>query len=261
MIETILKKIGLAEKEAKVYLALLELAQDGVQNIAKKAKVTRPNTYVILEKLLKMGLVSNHQEGKKTLFMATSPTELESIIDKQVQNLEGHKKELKDTMSQLFAIYNTRKDKPVVRYFEGADGLEALDRYGRDQLKRNSEILNFSPLDLIKKYFPDRREKSLNERIKLGIKSKTIYTGTNNKIPDFQNKKELREGAWIPRNIFPLNGTIRVVPNWGIKLYYFDPIKPYGVLIESADLAKNMKLFFDLAWIGAKTLKNKQKKV
>lgn len=260
MLETLLEKIGLAQKEAKVYLAALELAQDSVQNIAKKAGVTRPNTYVILEKLMKLGLVSSHQEGKKTLFVATSPTELETIINKQAKDLDTRKQELKESMNQFLAIYNARSDKPVVRYFEGADGLEALDRYGRDQLKRNSEILNFSPLDLIEKYFPDRRKKSLNERIELGIKSKTIYTSTNGEIPGIQNKTELREGVWIPRSEFPLDATIRVVPNWGIKLYYFDPVKPYGVLIESKELANNLKIVFELAWEGAKTRQGKLKK-
>lgn len=261
MLEVLLEKIGLAEKEAKVYLALLELAQDSVQNIAKKAKVTRPNTYVILEKLLKMGLVSSHQEGKKTLFVATSPTELENIIDKQIKELELRKKELKESMNQMTAIYNVSKDKPVVRYFEGADGLEALDRYGRDQLGSNKEILSVSPIDVVERYFPERRKKSLNERIKLGIKARAIYTHEGGEIPGYQNKKELRDGVFIPRSIFPLDATMTIYPEWGIKLYYYDQTNPYGVSLESNALAKNMKLFFELAWVGAKAIKEKNQKV
>lgn len=252
-----LEKIGLAEKEAKVYLALLELAQDSVQNIAKKAKVTRPNTYVILEKLLKMGLVSSHQEGKKTLFVATSPTELENIIDKQIKELELRKKELKESMNQMTAIYNVSKDKPVVRYFEGADGLEALDRYGRDQLKKNTEILNFSPFDLIEKYFPDRRKKSLNERVKLGIKSRTIYTRKDGALPTAQNKQELREGVFISNDVYPFDASMTIYPEWGIKFYYYNEVNPYGVALESKELARNMKYFFELSWSGAKTLNQK----
>lgn len=72
MISTLIK-LGLSEKEAKVYLAALELAQDSAQNIAKKAGVNRPTTYVILEKLMKLGLANTLEENKKTLFVAESP--------------------------------------------------------------------------------------------------------------------------------------------------------------------------------------------
>ena len=41
MLEKILKNIGLNEKEAKIYLALLELGKSKVPEIAKKAELKR----------------------------------------------------------------------------------------------------------------------------------------------------------------------------------------------------------------------------
>jgi len=256
---TILEKLGLTEKEAKVYLATLELAQDTVQNIAKKAGVNRPTAYFILEKLMKMGLVSTLEQGKKTLFIAESPRELEHILDKEIKEIEDAKTELKDTMNQLMAIYNVREGKPVVKYFEGADGLEAMDRYGHNLLKRNEEILGIAPIDVLEKYFPKRREDSLKERIKQGVKSRTIYTHEKGEFATAKNKTELREGIMIPRQKFPFNATIAIYPQWGIKLFYFDPVNPFGVVIESKELAYNLKLFFELAWEGAKSFRRAQK--
>lgn len=40
-LENKLKELGLADKEARVYLASLELGSDTVQNIAKKSGVNR----------------------------------------------------------------------------------------------------------------------------------------------------------------------------------------------------------------------------
>ena len=45
MLERELQEIGLNEKEAKVYLATLELGQSVVQDIAKKAGVNRDNLF------------------------------------------------------------------------------------------------------------------------------------------------------------------------------------------------------------------------
>src|SRR3990172_9078574 len=138
---SLLEKLGFSEKEAKVYLAALELAEDSVQNIAKKAGINRATTYVILEKLMGFGLVSTYEKAKKTHFIAENPQELLNIIKEEELALRQREKEIKDNLSQLVAIYNLKQGKPIVRFFEGADGLEALDRFGRSELKKNTEFL------------------------------------------------------------------------------------------------------------------------
>lgn len=261
---TLLEKLGLSEKEAKVYLAALELAEDSVQNIAKKAGVNRATTYVILEKLMSLGLVSTYEKNpstalgaRKTVFVAQDPKELVNLLEEERRGIESREKELRTNLNQLNAIFNQNRAKPIVRFFEGAEGLEAMDRYGHTTLKRGGEILNIMPIDVVEKLFPERRKKSLNERIKLGITSKTIYTHENGPIPGYVNKEHLREGIFIPREKFPINATMSIYPGWGVKLYYFDETNPYGVVIEGKELAQNMKLFFDLAWIGAKEYSKK----
>ena len=52
-IQDVLKSIGLDDKEARVYMALLELGTATVHPIANKAEIKRPTTYLILEQLLK----------------------------------------------------------------------------------------------------------------------------------------------------------------------------------------------------------------
>jgi len=249
---TLLEKLGLSEKEAKVYLAALELAEDSVQNIAKKAGVNRATTYVILEKLMGLGLVSTYEKEKKTLFVAQDPKELVNLLEEERRDIEGREKELKNNLNQLNAIFNQNRAKPIVRFFEGAEGLEAMDRYGLKEVKKNTEILYIMPIDVIEKLFPQRRKAALGERVKMGIRSRVIYTHENGPIPGYQNKAELREGVFLPREKFPINATLSIYPGWGIKLYHFSESNPYGVVIEGKELAQNMKLFFDLAWIGAK---------
>ena len=54
----LLSSIGLQQKEAKVYLALLELEQGTVSKIAKLSGLKRPTIYLILDDLIKNGYVT-----------------------------------------------------------------------------------------------------------------------------------------------------------------------------------------------------------
>ena len=253
---TTLMKLGLSEKEAKVYLAALELAQDTVQNIAQKAKVNRPTTYVILEKLMQMGLISKVEKDKRTLFIAEDPRELENLLEKQKRDIEDKKNELKAVMDELKALNNTNQEKPIVKYFEGEDGLIALENYGSHTLKKNPETLSITPIDILENFFPVKRKGAVNQRVKLGIKARTIYT-YHDVIPKEIHDKELRDGVFIPRDKFPINTIMSIYPELGVKLFHLDKGKPYGVMIESKELAKNFQYYFELAWIGAKSLNKK----
>jgi HTH-type transcriptional regulator, sugar sensing transcriptional regulator len=255
MIEKLIK-IGLTEKEAQVYLAALELAEDSAQNIAKKAAVNRATTYVIMERLMALGLMSRIERGKKTLFIAEDPMELENILDEQRQAIEGRKKLLEDAMGQLRAIHNRNASKPVVRYFEGADGLEALDRYGWDQFPEGTEMTGIIPIDLIEEQFPARRKRGIEERVKRKIHSRMIYTHKDGELPPTLNEQELRTGVFLPRSQFPIDGTVQIYPGWGVKFFNFNKNHYFGVLVQNPDLARNLQEFFELAWEGAQHKKS-----
>lgn len=252
-------KLGLTDKEAKVYLAMLELAADTAQNIAKKSGVNRATTYVIIEKLSDLGLVSKIERGKKVYFVAESPTELINVLEEQRKEIDRKKAYLDDAMNMLMAVYNARQDKPAVRYFEGADGLEALDRYGHDKLKPGSQMIGITPIDLIEKYFPVRRGIAVEDRVKRGIKSKILYTRDTGEFSEEENNKQLREAEYLDRSVYPVTESIWVYEGWGVKIFNFNPSNYYGVLIENAEVAENLKIVFELAWDGIKYRKEKSK--
>ena len=83
MLKTLLQKIGLSEKDSEVYLACLELGTQPASVIARKAGLKRPTTYLILEELLKKGLVSEYTGSNVKFFTAVSPDYLLNYIEKQ----------------------------------------------------------------------------------------------------------------------------------------------------------------------------------
>lgn len=255
MLEKTLIKLGLSDKEAKVYLALLELGQDTVQHIAQSAQIRRPTAYVILEKLLRLGLVSTLAKERKTLFIAESPRELVNVLDHQLHELEERQKLLNQTLGQLMARHAT-KDKPIVRFFEGVDGLTTLDKYGQDQdFPADEEILSIVPIDILEKRFPQRRREAVAERLKYARRSRVIYTHKDGPIPDSVHTQELRTARFVSRDKLPIDTTISMYPD-SVRIFYLNLDHPYGILIEDEGIVRNMRSIFELAWLGAKEISN-----
>ena len=67
-LEDILTKVGLDEKEAKIYVALLDLGSEKVHEIAKKAGVKRPTAYVVLEQLYAKNFVIKTYHQRRAFY-------------------------------------------------------------------------------------------------------------------------------------------------------------------------------------------------
>ena len=76
----VLREIGFSEREAKVYLALLELGQTTVGPIAAKTRIQHSKVYPTLEKLIDRGLVSFIIRSKTKYFQASDPTHISNIL-------------------------------------------------------------------------------------------------------------------------------------------------------------------------------------
>ena len=81
MLEKYLQEIGLNDKEAAIYLALLQVDNSSVIDISKKTKINRSTIYFVLEGLGKKGLVSEVQVDKKVHYAAEPPERLETFVD------------------------------------------------------------------------------------------------------------------------------------------------------------------------------------
>ena len=123
MLEKYLQEIGLNEKEAAVYLALLQYDNASVIEIAGKTRINRSTTYTILESLARKGLSSETTVGKKTRYQAESPERLETFVERQKILLEEHSKRLKDIIPQIKSVQRESGEKPIVQYFEGRQGI------------------------------------------------------------------------------------------------------------------------------------------
>ncbi|MGB2791347.1 MAG: helix-turn-helix domain-containing protein, partial [Candidatus Moraniibacteriota bacterium] len=118
-LEKELQEIGLQEKEARVYIAMLELGRATAQDIAKKADVNRATTYFVMENLMKKGLASAVDEGTKQYFLPEDPSQLEAIFEKKRIEFEAQKERVSALVSELSERNALKNKNPVVKYYLG----------------------------------------------------------------------------------------------------------------------------------------------
>lgn len=242
-----LKKLNFSDKEAKVYLALLELGEAPVQKIFEKAKVNRATTYIVLEALQKRGVVSTVEKDKKTVFAAESPRALLKLFRAQEQELKEKQNEFKKTLPELEALFNLSAEKPTVKFFAGPGGVRAVrEDILQSGVKTLYNIYSKEYVDQIRALFgDDENEEFLKRERELGISIKSIYTSDSGPYEGFQLKGERK---FVPKEKFPVSGDI---------LIYEDRValttlrgKIVSVIIESREIAGTLRTIFELAWRG-----------
>jgi len=248
---TQLKHIGLSENEAKVYLAMLELGPSPVLEIAAKAGINRPTAYAQIESLKKMGLVSMQTKGKKQLYIAEDPDQLEFLIEREKKGLEQKQDELKNALPELKELFDATEDKPLVRFFEGIAGIQKVQK---DFLKtKNKKISGIFFRDDVYNKIPNQHE-YYRDRVKRGIRAKLIYSSQNGPVPKENDKGLLVESRYVPTEKFPKGADITI---------YDDKVaittlrnKVSCTVIENKEIADTFQGIFNLLW---ESLGDKQK--
>ena len=115
----VLSELGLSEKEAKVYLALLTLGEASVLSIAKTGEVKRTTVYSVLDSLKQKGLVEMVIRGLKTFYRPVDPQNLVAVI-------EERKRQLNKYLPDFLSLYNASGQGSYLRYYEGLPAIKTI---------------------------------------------------------------------------------------------------------------------------------------
>jgi len=235
----VLRQIGFSDKEAKIYLACLELGTGTVVELSRKSGITRGSTYDILEEMLEKGYVSRIHKDKHMIFNAIDPEILKKRYQDSLRDFELALPELKG----LFHKHS----RPRVRYFEGIDGIK---RVYEDTLTSTTEILNYANSKSIRTYWPAYDEEYVKQRVRKNIFLKGIAPdddyGQKVKRDD---KKCLRETRLLPSKDFHFTNEINIYDNKVAITSFGDEL--IGIIIESTEIAHTQRDIFKMAWAFA----------
>lgn len=236
MLEKYLEEIGLSDKEATVYLALLQVENSAITDLAKKTKINRTTVYPVLQSLEKKGLASEVQVGKTIHYQAAPPERLETYVERQKVILEEHASRLKDIIPQIKSTQREEGERPIVKMFEGRDGaISAYEDFYQMHDTNSKEGYFIFNRDLLESEFTEKeREKFLKIRLGKGVTPTTVYS---NKSGDFAFSTPGRR-VRIDGDEYPILCDITVIEDRVIISTLGRKI--ISILIKSSDFAKTI---------------------
>lgn len=241
MIEETLKKIGMTENEARLYLVLLKEGLSASGNLIKKTELQSSVIYHLLNSLLEKGFVSFITKNKKKLFSATDPKLLETLIDKKEKDLETMKKDFKNALSEMQHLIDSNKEEQKVTVYTGIKGIQLIFD---DILNNSKNFWNYSTRDTFSRVMPKYREYFREMRIARKIKQRMIIADDKRK-PNrpYQEKRYVPIEFSSPIGIQGYNNKVAI--------FIWDAQPPIAILLEGENVSKAFKGIFENMWKSA----------
>lgn len=230
--------LGLSQTEARVYLSNLELGPTSVQDIAKKADISRTAAYDVISALQEYGLVSTFKQGKKTFFTAEDPERAVAYFRSNVRKLRTKLEDFERVMPELKMM--SGGERPVVRFFEGREALHALFN---DLVSSNADQLDeVSNYDDIYAFLDPEHVKEARKVVDPSrMQTRILYAGQI-----AHEKRPLIEYCQLLPGLGEFHGDIWIYSN-RVAFASFTG-KLVAVIIESKPFADTARTLFEAAW-------------
>ncbi len=243
---TILKELGLNDKEAKTYLAILELGSSTIKPIADRAGVQRTSMYNFIDRLVEAGLVTQAQVRGRMHYQAVNPSHLLDIQRKRLELIE-------ENIPNFLSLYNATPNKPRIQYFEGATQMrQAL--YEETRCTHKTAFL-LPTKDLMEMIGVETMADINHKRVAAGVLGRSLRI--RDKAVPFPTS------AQSTKNLL----TVRITPpqyksSMGVGLYdtgkvgfFSSKNEGFAIMIESQELYEVMGTFYEMLWEMSEPIK------
>ena len=247
-IKSELISLGLSEKVARVYIALLTIGTAKVKELVSETGLNRSTIYVVLDQLMKKGFASISNTRGVHTYSAVSPEQvIEAMREDARKNVIAHQA-LEALVPELERIHRSSRFKPRIEVFDGTRGLK---KAFEEAINNKEKIMRvFSSTEDIFRSLPEYLPTFVANRLKQGIKMYGIHPD------DYASRQMLKtvpnagdNVTLIPRDKFSFPSDFAV---WDDSVAFMSHRPPFSVRIMSKEIAEVTKVLVDLAQVEAK---------
>lgn len=191
---SLLKKLGLTDKEIAIYLKVLEYGSLSVRRLAELTGINRGTAYDVLKKLEEDGLVRYQDRNGRQYFAAEEPEILEELLDKKMRDLNDTKEQMIGLIPELKALAGKKDLRPVSKYYEGKEGIRNVLDDILEHVPEGGEYYVYSTLGVREDIYEAYPEFN-NRRVKQKIKASTISLAQGGSTYGLDERRWLEVGA------------------------------------------------------------------
>ncbi|MEK7540480.1 MAG: hypothetical protein AAB558_04510 [Patescibacteria group bacterium] len=252
----ILSELALSKIQVTLYLTSLKHGIRSVLELSKITKINRQQIYAEADKLVDLGVYElTRRQGKK--FIPVNPVQLVEIGKKKIEETEEVLSRLSTILPQLEALSRPKKNKVVLKYFEGIPKIrEAYEEELRTS--KDTEVLAFAgSIDNTFQFFPESYWDKWNKKfVKHNSKSRMLVHMSDVARKTAENDEQYkRETRWLQN--FPLKVNIDIFNNTVLVVSFYDEV---ALWVEGHMLAQSYRIMFETLWGLARPF-NKSKKL
>lgn len=235
-IQKTIKNLGFGEKESRVYLALLEMGEGAVTEVAKRAEIKRAITYHVLDDLVLQGYAQEVLGHKVKKFAATDPMKI-------FQNVKASLEDFRFMLPVIRSLQSKAGNKPRVEFYDTPKAVLGIYRL----IDQMPSARFMSSVDRVNDFFPQ----AVNQWL-MGYKNGTIKLKGKHLLSDTEKDR------WWGREVSIYGQEVRILPEGAhtemdfsitdnmLAITSFDPL--FVVVIRSESIARSAAQLFDLAW-------------
>jgi len=248
MLSKILLKLGFNEKEARIYLCLLQRGSLVSSTISKHTKLNRSTCYSILERLHKKRIIQQYVKNNIKYYKANPPQQINYLLQLEEESLHKKQRLFKEMLPLLDKVINQNTNlDPKIKLYQGLDGIK---QSYEDSLFENDTIYSIKNLNRcpsqLKKYL---LQEYIPRRIRKKIQAKVITNQSleSRKFQE-QDKFQYRKTKIIPKEIFNFPVEINLYKDKA-SFIIFSQNKYLSLIIESQEINESLKMLFNLLWL------------
>ena len=254
-----LSELGLNETESKIYTTLLRHGQNPAAKISQLSKVSRTNTYNVLEMLIDKGLVIAESESSKTFYRANHPDSLFRYLDSREDELRSTRNRLSGVIDSLISDYQLAQDNPGVFSFEGYDG---ITRANQEIYDDREDMYFIQDRAQFYKYCGEHSPSWVSQRLRYSNWAK-IITPANDECLNLNtpDKSELRSIRYADPALLPFQIDLKMNSK-KVMITTFRSRSPVAIVISDPQIAGSFLMIFELLWslLGPEAEKGNKKK-
>ena len=240
----LLIRLGLKDREARVYLACLG-GRDGLflHEIVQATKIIRSSVDLMARRLVGRGFLNRVKVGRRYRFFAQPP---ETLLFRQRQLTEDFER----AVPMLAAIGGIPKESEIF-FFEGAQGFRDVHQDALLSIKlatgTKKDVLAIASGTDSLRLFPDMQRAFIDKRVRNGSWYKAIAPLSSQSLPEYHSDpKALREIKYIADDRFAFRIEMQIYAD---SVMIYSPVTPVsGVIIRNERVADSLRSLFYVLW-------------